>query len=104
MDYDLCPPWTSSNMSMALNLGLLIIPPELSTIKRGKALPMVHNRDTYQRQSWIPEAHAGKQVLFIPAASDKNCLVPAIIEEYKLYSNPHIISLMFMWDPEDCIT
>ena len=34
-DYDLSPPWTSFNMVMALNLGLLIIPPEQSTIKEG---------------------------------------------------------------------
>ena len=61
---------------------------------------MVNNRATYQRQSWIPEAAAGKQALFIPAASDDNHLVPAIIEEHKLYFNPCIISLMFMQDQD----
>ena len=65
---------------------------------------MVNNRATYQRQSWIPETPAGEQVLFIPAASDENCPVPAIIEEHKLYFNPCIISHMFMQDPEDCIS
>ena len=65
---------------------------------------MVNNRTTYQRQSWIPEAPTGEQVLFIPTASDNNHLVPAIIEEHKLYFNPHIISLMLMQDPDNCTT
>ena len=56
---------------------------------------MVNNRATYQRQSWIPEAPAGEQALFIPTASNANQLGPAIIEEHKLYFNLHIISLMF---------
>ena len=91
-------------LEMALNLGLLIIPPKQSTIERGKTLLMVNNRATYKRQSWIPEAPTGEQALFIPAGSDDNCPVPAIIEEHKLYFNTHVISLMFTWDPEDCIT
>ena len=61
---------------------------------------MVNNRTTYQRQSWIPEAPAGEQPVFIPTASDDNHPVPAIIEEHKLYFKLHIISLMFTWDPE----
>ena len=52
----------------------------------------------------IVSAPAGKQALFIAAASNDNCLVPAIIEEHKLYFNPCIISLMFMWDPDNCTT
>ena len=104
MDYELSPPWTSLNMEMALNLGLLIIPQEARTIKRGNALLMVNNRATYQRQSWIPETPTGGQEFFIPTASNDNCLVPAIIEEHKLYFNPHIISLMFTQDPDNCIT
>ena len=103
MDYDLSPPWTLFNMAMALNLGVLIIPPKQRTIERGKTLLMVNTRATYQRQSWIPEAPTGEQALFIPTASNDNCLVPAIIEEHNLYFNLHIISLMFTWDPEDCI-
>ena len=65
---------------------------------------MVSNRATYQRQSYIPEAPAGKQALFIPAASNNNHLVPAIIEEHKLYFTPHMISLMFILDPENHTT
>ena len=41
MDYDLSPPWILFNMAMALNLRMLIIPPEHRTIRRGKALLMV---------------------------------------------------------------
>ena len=104
MDYELSPPWMLFNMAMALNLGLLIFPPQQRTIERGKALRMVNNRATYQRQLWIPEAAAGEQMLFIPSASDENHPVPSIIEEHRLYFNPHIISLMFTWDPEDCFT
>ena len=104
MDYDLSPPWTLFNMVVALNFGLLILPPKHSTIEEGKAFLTVNNRATYQRQSWIPDASAGEQAVFIPTASHKNHLVPPIIEEHKLYFNPHIISHMFMWDPEDCIT
>ena len=58
------------------------------TIKRGQPFLMVNIRVTYQRQSWIPEAPTDEQVLFIPAASDDNHPVPAIIEEHKLYFNP----------------
>ena len=65
---------------------------------------MVNNRATYQRQSWIPEAPAGEQALFIPAASDDNHLVPAIIEDHKLFFNLHLISLMFTWDPDNHTT
>ena len=65
---------------------------------------MVNNRTTYKRQSWIPEAPTGEQVLFIPAASDNNHLVPAIIEKHKLSFNLLIISLMFTWDPENHTT
>ena len=46
----------------------------------------------------------GEQVLFIPTASDDNHLVPAIIEEYKLYFNPCIISLMLTWNPDNHTT
>ena len=57
MDYDLSPPWTSFNMVMALNLGLLIIPPEHRTIKRDNALLMVNNRATscIPNGPWDPE-------------------------------------------------
>ena len=92
IDYDLCPHWTLFNMVMALNLRLLIIPPEQRPSERGKALLMVNNRATYQRQSWIPESLTGEQVLFTPVA------------EHKLYFNLCIISLMFLWDPGDCTT
>ena len=62
----------------------------------GKAFQMVNDRATNQRQLWISEAPTDKQALFIPTASDDNHLVPAIIEEHKLYFSLHIISLMFM--------
>ena len=65
---------------------------------------MVNNRATYQRQSWIPDAPAGEQAVFIPTARADNCPVPVIIEEHKLYFHQHIISLMFMWDPENHTT
>ena len=39
---------------------------------------MVNNRATYQRQSWIPDAHTAEQAVFIPTVSDENHLVPAI--------------------------
>ena len=87
-------------MAMGLNLRLLIIPPEHRTIKRGKALLIVNNWATYQRQSWIPEAPGGKQA----TASNDNHPVPAIIEEHKLNFNPCMNSLLFTQDPEDCIT
>ena len=91
-------------MTMALNLRLLIIPPKHSTIKGGKALLMVNNKVTYQRQSWIPNTPTDVQAVFIPTPSYENHPVPAIIEEHELYFKACIIYLMFMWDPEDCIT
>ena len=104
MDHDLSPPWTPLNMVKALKFGLLIIPPEQQTTERNKVFQMVTNRDTYQRQSWMPDAPAGDQAVFIPAARADSCLVPAIIEEHKLYFNLHINSLMSTWDPELCTT
>ena len=104
MDHDLSTLWTLLNMVKALKFRLFIIPPEQQTLKRNKAFQMVNNRATYQRQSWIPEAPAGEQAVVIPTASDNNCLVPTIIEEHMLYFNLHIISLMFMWDPENHTT
>ena len=65
---------------------------------------MVNNMATYQRQSWIPDTPTGEQAVFIPTGSNDNHLLPAIIEEHKLYFNPHIISLMFMQDPENHTT
>ena len=62
---------------------------------------MVNNRATYQRQSWIPDTPTGEQAVFIPTPRADNCLVPTIIEEHKLYFDLNIISLMFMWDPEN---
>ena len=100
MDHDLIPPWTLLNMGKTLKFGLPIVPPEQRTPERNEAFQMVNDRVTYQRQSWIPEAPTGEQVLFVPTASDNNRPVPAIIEEHKLYFNLCIISLMFMWDPE----
>ena len=96
MDHDLSPPRISLNMAKAFHLGLLIIPQEEKIIRRGQAFLMVNNRATYQRHSWIPEAPAGKQVLFIPTASDNNCLVPAIIEEHKLCFTLYIFPYDYM--------
>ena len=56
---------------------------------------MVTDGLTFQEQSWIPNTPKGTQVVFIPTARADNCLVPTIMEEHKLYFNPHIISLMF---------
>ena len=69
-----------------------------------KAFQIVNNRATYQRQSWIPEAPTGEQVVFIPTASDDDHPVPAIIEKHKLYFSLHIISLMFTQDTKNCTT
>ena len=102
MDHDVSPPWTLLNVVKALKFTLLTIPPEQRTIERGQAFRMVKNRATYQ--TWIPEAPAGKQVLFIPGAREDNHLVPAIIEEHKLYFDPCRISLVFMQDPENHTT
>ena len=104
VDHHLSPPWISLNMAKALNLGLLTIPQEGKIIGRGQPFLMVNNRATYQRQSCIPKHQMGKQALFIPTASDDNHLVPAIIEEHKLYFNLCIISLMFMQDPDNHTT
>ena len=62
---------------------------------------MVNSRATYQTQSWIPEAPAHEQLLFIPSPSNDNHPLPTLIEEHKLYFNLDIIGLMFMWDPQN---
>ena len=99
MDYILSPSWTSFNMAMALNLVMLSISPIHRTAEMGKAILMVNNRATYHRQSYIHDTPTGMQAVFIPASNSENCLVPAIVEEHKLYFNPCIISFMFTWDP-----
>ena len=40
------------------------------------------------------------QALFIPTTNNENHLVPAILEEHKLYFNLDIISFMFMQYPQ----
>ena len=100
MDYDLSPPGTLFNMVMALNLGMLSIPPIHRTAEMGNAILMVNNRATYQRQSYIHDAPTGMQVVSIPTTNNKIHLVPAIVEDHKLYFNPHIISFMLIHDPQ----
>ena len=101
MDYELTPPWTSINMAQAINLGLLIAPDKERRVEQGQPFLMISNRATYQRKSWIPDAFAGKQVVFIPTSNDGTHPVPALIEEHKLYFNLCFIALMSMGDPED---
>ena len=95
MDHDLSPPWTSLNIAQALNFGLFIQPPGQFTIEKSIAFHMVTNGITFQEQSWVPSTPEGGQMVFLPTARAGNHLVPTIIEEYKLYFNLHIISLMF---------
>ena len=99
MDYDLSLPWTLFNMAMELKLGMLLTPPIHKTAGMGKVILMVSNRATYQRQSYIHNAHTGMQAIFNTTTNDKKHPVPAIVEEHKLYFNLCIISFMFMWDP-----
>ena len=98
--HDLSPHWTSFNIAKALKFGLFIESPEQHTIERNEAFQMVTYRVTYQRQSWIPDTPKGSQAILFPAARADNHPVPTIIEELKLYFNPHIISLIFKWDPQ----
>ena len=42
--------------------------------------------------------------MFIPTANDVNHPVPAIVKEHKHYFNPHMLALMFMWDPAKSVT
>ena len=65
---------------------------------------MVNERHTYQEQSWVPDAPKGAQLVFIPAARADNYEAIAIIEEHKLFFNPCIIALMFMREPQFCMT
>ena len=60
---------------------------------------MVSNRATNQSQSYISDTPPQIQVDFIPTSDDEDCLVPAIVEEYNLYLNPHLFPLMFIQDP-----
>ena len=60
---------------------------------------MVNNGLTFQEQSWVPDACEGAQLVFIPAVIADNHKVTNIIEEHKLFFNPHIIALMFMQEP-----
>ena len=60
---------------------------------------MVNDGLTYQEQSWVPDTPEGAQLVFIPTGRADNHEVAAIIEEYKLFFNPHIIALMFSQEP-----
>ena len=96
VDHDLSPPWTLLNIAKELKFGLFIEPPEQHTIERNIAFEWQLTGSPFQEQSRIPDAPEGSQAVFIPTARADNCPVPAIIEEHKLYFNPHIISLMFL--------
>ena len=100
MDHDLSPPWTLLNITKAIKSGLFAQPPPQCTIEKNIAHQMVNDRLTYQEQSWVPDAPKGTQLVFLPAARVDNHEVTAIIEEQKLFFNPHIIALMFMQEPE----
>ena len=61
---------------------------------------MVNNGPTFQEQSWVPDACEGAQQVLIPAARADNHEVTTIIEEHKLFFDPHIIAVMFTQEPE----
>ena len=96
MDHDLGPPWTLLNIMKAIKSGLFSQLPAQCTIEKNIAHQMVNDGITYQEQSWLPDAPRDAQLVFIPTARADNCEVTAIIEEHKLFFNPHIIALMFM--------
>ena len=98
-EHDISPPWTLFNMVMALNIGMLILPCIHRTANRGKPTIMVNNRATYQQQSYSQATRERMQAVFIPVTYDKNHPVPDIVEEHRVYFNPHIISLMFTSGP-----
>ena len=96
MDHDLIPPWTLLNIAKAIKSGLFAEPPAQCTIGKNIDFQMVNDGLTYQEQSWVPDAPEGTQLVFIPTARANNHDITAIIEEYKLFFNLHIIALMFM--------
>ena len=98
MSHDLSPPWTSFNIAMALKIGLLINLEVHRMMKESKTPLLVNNQTRYQQQSYLQGAPTGMQAVFIPASNDISHLVPAIVEEKKLYFNLQMIALMFMQD------
>ena len=100
MDHDLSPPWTLLNIVKPIKSGLFTQPPAQCTIEKKKVHPIANDGLTYQEQSWVPNAPKATQLVFIPTTRVDNCKVTAIIEEHKLFFNPHIIALMFTQEPE----
>ena len=96
MDHDLSPPRTLLSIMKAIKAGLFAQPLPQCTIEENKAYLMVNDGLTFQEQSWVANACEVTQLVLIPAARADNCKVTAIIEEHKLFFNPHIIALMFM--------
>ena len=94
-DHDISPPWASLNIMKAIKAGLFAQPLPQHTIEEKRAYLMVNNGLTFQEQSWVPDAQEGSQLVLIPATRADNHEVTAIIEEHKLFFNPHIIALMF---------
>ena len=80
----------------ALKSGLVTQPAAQHTIEKNIAHQMVNDRLTYQEQSWVPDSSEGAQLVFIPAARVGNHEVTTIIEEHKLFFNPHITALVYM--------
>ena len=95
MDHNLSSPWTSLNFAKAIKSGLFLQPPAQCTIERNIAFQMVNDRLTFPEQSQIPDTPEGTQLVFIPTARVDSHAVTTIIEEHKLFFNPHIIALMF---------
>ena len=59
MDHDLSPPWTLLNITKAIKSGFFTQPPAQCKIEKNIA---------HQIQSWVPDAPAGAQLVFIPTA------------------------------------
>ena len=89
---------------MALHIGMLIRPEVHRRTQEGKTSLKVNNQISYQRQSYLQGAPTGMQAVFIPTSNNVDHLVPAIVEEHKLFINPHVIALMFTQNPDKSTT
>ena len=72
-------------MAMALNPGILKLPPIHRAAQKSNATLMVNTKATYQSQSYISDTPPQMQAVYIPTSDDEDCLVPIIVEEHKLY-------------------
>jgi hypothetical protein len=101
MDSNLSPPWTSFNIAKAVRVGILKSAPDSQPfVPPSKPIGLVNDSQTRQSHSLIDRHERGNQALYVPVARDAQRPLPPEVQQYNLYFDPVMISIMFGIDEE----